>query len=233
MSPGVYTYTINGVTPCADASASLTITVHQAPNAGVGGLLELCAGTPPVTLINALTGGPALNGSWTGPDGPFVGIFQPGQSAEGTYVYTVPGTGACTDASASLEVNVMDLVLSGIDGPTWVDSVETLVYTALPALADADSIVWSLPPGWSWNDPEPTDSTAYVLPPAEAGAGSICAQAYGGGCDGDVVCIFVDVTVGMEDQADDRLGLVVYPNPRTAVSTCSLQDLRSSRKCKC
>ncbi|MBK8498694.1 MAG: T9SS type A sorting domain-containing protein [Flavobacteriales bacterium] len=220
MSAGIYTYTVNGVAPCANASAALTITVQQAPNAGVGGTLELCEGSSPIALINSLAGGPALNGAWSDPDGqPFAGIFTPGADTEGTYIYTVAGTAICADASASLEVNVMDLGLSGIDGPSWVDTVETLLYTALPVLADADSIVWSLPVGWTWDDPNHLDATAYLLPPAQADTVYICATAFGGGCNGIEVCNEIVVTVGLAELGTDDLGLLVYPNPNNGSFT--------------
>lgn len=218
MVAGVYTYTVLGAPPCASASATLTIAVQQAPNAGLGGTLELCAGSPPVALVNSLTGAPALNGTWVGPDGqPFVGIFTPGQDEEGAYAYTVQGSGACDDASAVLDVNVMDLQLSGIDGPSNVEVVETLLYTALPALLDADSIVWALPVGWSWDDADSLDATAYIVPPEQAGAGFICARAYGGGCLGNEVCFPVNVTVDVQAPPEGRSLLTAWPNPTSGI----------------
>ncbi|WKZ65443.1 MAG: T9SS type A sorting domain-containing protein [Flavobacteriales bacterium] len=216
MSAGVYTYTVTGAPPCANASATLTISLDQAPSAGIGGVLELCTGEVPVLLLNALGGSPALNGTWTGPDGAaFVGIFTPGQSAEGVYTYTVLGSGACADVSAELEVNVMDLQLIEMNGPTAVPIIEQLLFWVLPTLADADSILWTLPAGWSWgpDDSNPYDASAYVIPDADAGAVQVCAQAFGGGCVGNEVCLALDVTVGMGEPEAGMSRLQVFPNP--------------------
>lgn len=214
MSAGVYTYTVVGALPCANASATLTISIQQAPNAGTGGLLELCTGSAPVVLLSQLDGNPALNGTWTGPQGgPVLGIFTPGQDEEGTYTYTVQGSGACADAGAMLEVNVMDLELTGIDGPTSVALIDTLTYTALPGLADADSIVWTLPPGWGWapEDADHYDAIAVLIPSVQAAAGDVCAKAFGGLCVGNEVCQYL--MVGMSELVDVTAGPIIYPNP--------------------
>lgn len=215
MLGGVYTYTVNGTAPCSSASATLNISVQQAPNAGTGGTLELCAGSLPIMLTDALGSGVALNGSWNGPDGPFAGIFTPGSNTEGSYTYTVQGTGACADANSTLNVNVMQLQLTGINGPSWVPVVETLLYTATPLLIDAESIVWILPPGWTWAmaDTDTLDATAFLVPPAQADTFTICAQAFGGGCTGDTVCFESIVTVGVEEISDGGFGLIIFPNP--------------------
>lgn len=216
MAPGLYTYTVLGAPLCPNATASLTITVQPAPNAGVGGVLELCAGSVPMSLLNALGGSPALNGSWTGPDGTaFAGIFTPGQSAEGVYTYTVQGSGVCADASAALEVNVMELHITEINGPTSVPYVEQLLFWVLPALPDADSILWTLPTGWEWgpDDDDHYDASAYVMPDSTTGAVQICAQAVGGGCVGNDTCYTVDVSVGIAAVDAKASHLLVYPNP--------------------
>lgn len=216
MLGGVYTYTVNGTSPCNSANAVLTITVQQAPSAGMGGPLELCEGSDPIALTSALNGSPALNGTWNGPGGAaFAGIFTPGQDAEGAYTYTVQGSGACAEASATLAVNVMQLQLTGINGPALAPVVETLLYTAMPNLSDADSIVWTLPLGWSWDpsDTDHRDATAYLLPPALADTFTLCAQAVGGGCHGDTICYETVVTVGVEEIVEGGSGIWIYPNP--------------------
>ncbi|MEO8589548.1 MAG: T9SS type A sorting domain-containing protein [Flavobacteriales bacterium] len=215
MTPGIYTYVVTGIAPCPDANSTLIINEDTAPNAGNDGTLELCYDSPPTSLISYLGGNPDVNGIWSGPGGTFPGIFFPSLDAEGPYIYSVPGVGTCDNDSATLVVNVMDLGLSGIDGLTDVPDVVPLTYTALPALADADSILWTLPPGWEWapDDVDHFDAIALVIPPAQAMTDSLCVQAFGGGCTGNLVCFVVDVTVGVADAEDDGTGVLVYPNP--------------------
>jgi len=215
MLAGNYLYTVAGTFPCASASATLTITVQQAPNAGTGGPVVLCTASAPVVLFNELGGDPATNGSWTGPQGPSDGTFSPETGLEGLYTYTVPGSGVCADISAVLNVNVMELELATLTGPTMIPIQETLQYMASPLLNDADSILWSLPEGWTWapEDLDHYDTNAYVTPSAEASAGSVCAQAVGGECNGEPVCVDVDVTVGVSEAPNDGSGVLVYPNP--------------------
>lgn len=222
MLPGLYMYTVTGAPPCANASATLTISVNQASNAGVGGVLELCAGSVPMLLLNALSGSPSLSGLWTGPDGTaFAGVFTPGQSAEGVYTYTVQGSGACADDSAALDVNVMELQITEMNGPTSVPNIEQLLFWVLPSLPDADSILWTLPAGWDWgpDDNDPYDASAYVIPSATAGEVQVCAKALGGGCVGNDTCLTVDVTVGLAEGIGGAGHLLVYPNPNNGSFT--------------
>lgn len=215
MVAGVYTYTVSGTTPCANATASLTIAVQQAPNAGLGGTLELCTGAGSTDLLGALSEDPDPTGSWSGPQGPHGGTFTPGGDPEGVYTYTVPGAGICGAASATLNVNVMELVLSSIGGPLSVMEAAQLEYTAAPPLADADSITWTLPSGWTWapDDTDPYDAVARVVPSDQAMVVSLCAQAFGGGCAGNEVCVTVDVTVGIEGREGEAAVVSVFPNP--------------------
>jgi len=219
MLAGTYHYTVAGTLPCVNASTTLTITILQAPNAGTNGSVDLCTDSAPIVLLSELGGDPAINGSWTGPQGPADGIFSPGSDLDGLYTYTVPGVGVCDGSSAELYVNVMDLELAAVTGPTVIPAQETLQYTASPVLNDADSILWSLPEGWTWapEDLDHYDTNAFVIPGAQASTGSVCAQAVGGGCSGEPVCVDVDVTVGMKDrEAEDAL-VTVYPNPSTGI----------------
>ena len=212
MSPGVYTYTVPGTAPCPNASATLTITETQAPNAGVGGLVERCMGSAPFVLFGVLTGSPDFGGMWSNQAGATSGIFDPGTSTEGVYTYTVLGAGPCATATAQLEVNVMELQLDTIMGPDTISMPGTYIFSAEPFLTDADSIVWSFPAGWDWgNDLDHFDGAAYLDPPEQAGVYTVCATAYGGGCAGSIACSEISTGVAMYGSGAD--GVVVYPNP--------------------
>ncbi|MBK8500011.1 MAG: gliding motility-associated C-terminal domain-containing protein [Flavobacteriales bacterium] len=104
---GAYTYTVIGTAPCANATATLTITVNQAPNAGANGSVTLCSTSGVYSLFNALVGSPNVGGSWRDPsNNPHSGNFTPGVSPAGVYTYSVTGTAPCTPASATVTVTV-------------------------------------------------------------------------------------------------------------------------------
>ncbi|MFT3884701.1 MAG: gliding motility-associated C-terminal domain-containing protein [Flavobacteriales bacterium] len=103
-TPGGYTYTVTGLSPCTNASATVTVVVNQAPHAGSNGLRTVCNNEFPFPLLNVLSGNPGLNGQWTGPEGQMSGIYVPGVSPPGTYTYTVIGQTPCASSSAQATI---------------------------------------------------------------------------------------------------------------------------------
>ncbi|HEY0977390.1 MAG TPA: gliding motility-associated C-terminal domain-containing protein [Flavobacteriales bacterium] len=117
--PGVYTYTVVGVAPCADRSASVTVTVTSPPNAGTSTSITKCSNEPAFQLVTVLGGSPALNGTWTYPPGSMeipTGIFTPGTSLPGVYTYTVAGTAPCAAAVSTVTVSVNQAPRAGTNG---------------------------------------------------------------------------------------------------------------------
>jgi len=103
---GVYTYTVAGTTPCANASAQLTITVRDAPMAGTNRSIVVCSDAAVFNLLDSLGGTPDAGGTWNGPGGAHSGHFQPGTDPSGAYVYMVAGQAPCSPASATVTVTV-------------------------------------------------------------------------------------------------------------------------------
>ncbi len=77
MDPGVYTYTRTGVAPCANASATVTVTENPAPVAGTNGTLAICSNGAAVALNSSLGGSPAAGGTWSGPSTVTGGQYDP------------------------------------------------------------------------------------------------------------------------------------------------------------
>lgn len=114
--PGGYTYTVQGQTPCPNASAVVSVSVTQAPNAGIGGDLTRCSNQGQVNLFMQLSGNPSNGGSWTGPNGAHSGFLNPASDPSGAYVYTVNGLAPCANATATINVTINAAPNAGSDG---------------------------------------------------------------------------------------------------------------------
>ena len=222
LNAGTYTYTVPGTAPCPDAAATVTVSETVAPNAGGNGALTVCDNAPPASLFNALDGTPDTTGTWS--PGPVSGgQFDPATMIAGPYTYTVSGTAPCSNATATVLVSIPALDLTAVTGPTGLPVVEPTTYTAAPQLADADSILWTLPAGWDWDvsDGNIYNETAILLPPDTASIYTICARAVGSGCSGAEVCSdSVNVTVGIVSlTGTGPMVVAVYPNPSRGLFT--------------
>jgi len=145
---GTYTYRVDGTTPCAAATASVTVSTTQGPNAGDDAILNLCTAGSPVDVFPSL-GGAALGGTWSGPNGTsFNGTFTPGTDPSGDHVYTVVGTAPCPSASATITVNQLSDPDAGGDGTLTLCSSHGPFdpYIALQGTPDAGGL-WIDPNG--------------------------------------------------------------------------------------
>jgi gliding motility-associated-like protein len=118
--PGDYTYTVTGITPCADAFATVNIAVNQPPDAGVNAVVTLCDTLLAYPLISGLLGTPDFWGTWADVDGSG-GLSGGDLNTTGLaprdyeFVYTVTTSG-CVPASSVLKVEV-------VSNPTVVDLI--------------------------------------------------------------------------------------------------------------
>jgi hypothetical protein len=116
MAPGAYLYTVTGVVPCPNATATVTVTENAAPNAGTNGTLTLCSNSPSTALLSGLGGTPSAGGAWTGPSAVVGGLFNPATMTAGVYTYTVTGVAPCTNATATVTVTVNPVANAGTNG---------------------------------------------------------------------------------------------------------------------
>lgn len=130
---GTYTYTVPGTAPCPNETATVSVTVNQAPSAGTGGTFTFCSTD---AMTNITPAGADAGGSFTPALASGTGMFNPAVDAAGTYTYTVAGTAPCASASASVSVSINQAPNAGADGSFTFCSDGAMTNIA-PAGADA------------------------------------------------------------------------------------------------
>ncbi|EDP72004.1 CHU large protein; uncharacterized [Flavobacteriales bacterium ALC-1] len=143
-SQGIYTYTILGSSPCADASATIAVTVTPFISAGLNGNILLCSNDSAVDLFDSLSGAPATGGTWSPALTSGTGIFDPSLDPEGTYTYTISNSGSCSDDSATVVVSIITAPDAGNDGVLELcDTTNTVdLFDSLEGTPDIGG-VWS------------------------------------------------------------------------------------------
>ncbi|HRP82889.1 MAG TPA: gliding motility-associated C-terminal domain-containing protein, partial [Flavobacteriales bacterium] len=155
---GVYTYTVQGPVPCPADSASIVVTVTQAPDAGADSSAALCSSSANVNMFNLLGGAPDPGGHWTGPGGNTVAaIFDPTTSLPGTYLYHLPAVASCPQDSSNLEMTVAQAANAGTSGDT------TLCASGDP-FPLMDLLGGTPDPGGVWSGPAPVGSDGMFNP---------------------------------------------------------------------
>ncbi|HEY0977307.1 MAG TPA: hypothetical protein VGE21_07530, partial [Flavobacteriales bacterium] len=113
---GSYLYTLPAVGACAGDQSQVTVTISAAPNAGVDGVLNVCANGPTSNLFAQLTGA-TTGGIWTAPGGAsHSGTLDPSVDIGGMYVYSLPAVGACAGDQAQVTVTISAAPNAGGDG---------------------------------------------------------------------------------------------------------------------
>ncbi|MBK9175111.1 MAG: hypothetical protein IPM46_02005 [Flavobacteriales bacterium] len=146
MNPGVYTYTVTGVAPCANASATVTVTENAATNAGINGNLTICSNSAAASLVAQLGGAPQAGGAWSGPSPVVGGTYDPATMNPGVYTYTVTGVAPCVNASATVTVAENPATNAGANGNVALcsDDASTSLFAQLGGAPQAGG-VWSGP----------------------------------------------------------------------------------------
>jgi len=104
----VITYSFSAGNGCAASSATRTVTVTAAPNAGdLSGTQNICPGETTTFSSNGTSGGTwTSGGSAVATVNTFSGVVSGVSSGTATMTYTVVGTGGCSNATATRTVTV-------------------------------------------------------------------------------------------------------------------------------
>lgn len=142
---GVY-YAGNASGTCT-ARTAVTVTILDAPNAGVDSEITVCADDPAFDLVSRLD--PSLLGDadTTGSFSPALTsgttMFDPAVDVSGTYTYTVPSTTSCPAASAEIIVNVEAVPTAPTTTPVTDCAATGLTVADLQATPDTgNTIQW-------------------------------------------------------------------------------------------
>lgn len=102
-------YDVNYVVPggCVNDTTVATITIYDAPNSGIGGIINLCANQP-YDLLSGLSGTVDVNGTWYNTSGaPMASSYTNSGSLGGVFNFTyVVSNGVCPDETANVSVVV-------------------------------------------------------------------------------------------------------------------------------
>lgn len=99
---GIYNYTYDG--ECGLVSVFITVTIEQAPNAGIDNTIILCATDPQVDLFTLLGTNVTTGGTWSPLMASGNGIYDPRIDADGVYTYTIEANDVCDEQTSTVTV---------------------------------------------------------------------------------------------------------------------------------
>lgn len=147
---GAYTYTVNGLAPCPNSVATVTVTENAQPDAGIDGVLTLCENAVLTDLFTSLGGAPGAGGTWSDPMGVLIaGIITPSTATSGNYTYTLPGIAPCVSDQAVVALTINSQPTAGSN------SVQNLCESS-PPLDLFTSLGGAPDPGGNWTGPAGT-----------------------------------------------------------------------------
>jgi gliding motility-associated-like protein len=207
MAAGVYTYTVNGTTPCPSDQSQVTVTVVSEPDPGGPGYLTICATDAPDDLFSYLEGSPDQGGIWTAPNGTSTSsIFDPITMPGGVYTYTIVVPPPCASASSTVTVDVIAAPDAGLDGAA------TLCLTG--AAQDLFTLLGGTPQaGGAWSTSAGAPFSGTFNPAADAPGAFTYTVAGTAPCPADVASVTIAVTQLPNAGNDAILNLCIVGDP--------------------
>ena len=184
-SPGIYTYSIAGTSPCPDASSTVEVLIIQEPNAGLDGTLNICDDNGLVDLFNSLGGTPDSGGTWSPALASGTGVFDPNIDPDVVYTYTVTGTSPCPDATATVTITVTPFMEAGENGAITLCTTDAPVdlFNSLGGTPDS---------GGTWS-PALASGTGIFNPNVDSAGTYTYTTSPGGTCDDDSAIVIVTI----------------------------------------
>jgi len=147
-SSGTYRYILSVPPPCVSDTAAVVINVVAAADPGESATVASCAVGTPIDLFSTIGGSPDAGGTWSGPNGPMSGTFQPGIDAAGIHTYFIPGQAPCPNVSTTVSVSVETPPNAGLDGSTTLcpEAAPIQLFSLLGGTPDLNG-TWTGPGG--------------------------------------------------------------------------------------
>lgn len=144
---GEYQYYFDVPSGCYTDYQSMIVSYIPNTSAGASDSVTICtaAGAPAVNLFTHLGGTPATGGTWTGPN--TTGIFTPGTSQPGNYVYHVIGLPPCANPSATVTVVGAPPSNPGVGSPAVYCFDETAANLNSYVTGESNTGIWYTPDG--------------------------------------------------------------------------------------
>jgi len=207
---GPYVYALPGTAPCPGAQSTVLVSASDQPNAGSDGSITVCGSDPTFALLPLLGGGPDAGGTWSINGAPHPGLFDPATDPSGVFVYTLAAAAPCTNATAGVNVVVVQPPDAGANGSVTA-CTSSGPFDLLAQLAGAQ-------PGGSWSinglphgnqftpGVDPAGTYTYTLPgtaPCPADQSSVLVAVTSepdAGADGSVVVCSIGAPVDLFQQ---------------------------------
>ncbi len=224
---GDYMYHFDLPSPCEMQFQMLSISYLPNTSAGSNATVTLCTapGAPAVPLIGKLGGTPTPGGTWTGPG--TSGIFTPGVSAPGNYVYHVDGTPPCAGSTATVTVQPGAPSNAGTGGTAFFCADENYV--------DLSSYVWGGSTTGIWYSPTGLGITYWNQPvDIGAGPGAYMYIVTSPPCPADTAFVVVTLlsapcTVGIGPEQGTAADMALHPNPAHGQVVLDLHGAQASQ----
>ena len=225
---GDYQYYFQVPPPCVPEFQNLNISYLPNNSAGQSISITLCtvAGLPPVDLFTQLGGTPDAGGTWTGLN--TTGIFIPGVSLPGEYVYHVTGIAPCLDPAATVTV---------IGGPASNPGIgDSATYCDYETQADLFNYITGADETGIWYGPDGSGIGFFsqFVDVSSSGAGNYAYVVTDAPCPADTAYVNVTLlgppcTLGIPawQARNDRMR--VMPNPSNGVATVEINRARPAQ----